>query len=887
VPLDDFWQLDAEAAYSTVDSRPAGLSQAEAASRLARFGPNRIEGARRGATLLLLARQFQSPPILILTAATIGSGLLGDAFSSTLILGMILASGFLGFWQERGAMRAVDALRQVVQVQAEVLRDGQMVTLPIERIVPGDVVVLNAGDLVPADGLVIESRSLLVEESALTGESFPVEKSPRWADGTPIGSRQNAVFLGTHVASGSGRALMMRTGRATAFGRISASLGGPRVTTSFERGMTRFGVLLARLTALLVISIFAVNIALDRPVIDSVLFSLALAVGLTPEMLPAIVAISLSQGARRMARRRVIVKRLDAIEDIGAMTVLCTDKTGTMTVGAVRFEGAVGLDGAANPVAARLALLNATLQTGFTNPIDAAIAATADPPARTPPVPSNALTSASKTTVSESSIPLPRLVDELPYDFHRRRLSVLVEEDGRVSLITKGAVESVLAACATVERPDGQTTDLDADRDRIRARFEALSAAGYRVLGIASRDVPGGSRLDPADEAGLTFRGFLLFLDPPREDASAVIRELERVGVSVRMITGDNRLAAAEVGRRVGVVSPGLLSGAEIARLDDEELVKAARTVGIFAEVDPAQKERIIGALQTSGEVVGYLGDGINDAPALHAADVGISVDTAVDVAKASAAIVLLEKDLGVLLDGVLQGRRTFTNTLKYVFTTMSANFGNMVSVALVAGILPFLPLLATQILLVNFLTDFPSTTVATDEVDPEQLDRPQRWDVERLQAFLLRFGALSSVFDLLTFAVLRLGFEAGETLFRSGWFLESVATEIVVLLALRTARPFYQSRPGGLLLASTLAVGVLTVGLIYSPLAPLLGLVALPLDVVLALVGITLLYVVATELAKRRYYRGPADAAAGGAARHAGPAAADRQESTWPGRSG
>jgi Mg2+-importing ATPase len=592
----------------------------------------------------------------------------------------------------------------------------------------------------------------------------------------------------------------------------------------------------------LVIGIFIVNVALSRPLIDSVLFSLALAVGLTPEMLPAIVAISLAQGARRMARRRVIVKRLDAIEDIGAMTVLCTDKTGTMTEGLVRFEAGLGLDGSRDLEIERRAWLNATLQTGFSNPIDAAIAAAA-------------ATASGHPSIREGAQEV-RLLDELPYDFTRRRLSVLVDLGGRHELITKGAVDSVLAACNSVREPDGSVVPLSSAIGRIQSQFESLSDAGRRVLALASVDVGDRERISGSDESQMTFQGLLTFVDPPRDGAAAVIGELERIGISIRMITGDNRLVAAAVAREVGLAVNQVLTGPQVAALDDAALALRARTVGIFAEVDPAQKERIIAALRETGEVVGYLGDGINDAPALRAADVGISVDTAVDVAKEAAAIVLLEKDLGVLLDGVLQGRRTFANTMKYIYTTMSANFGNMLSVAIVAGILPFLPLLAIQILLVNFLTDFPATTVATDEVDPEQLERPQRWDVGQLQGFLLRFGALSSAFDLVTFAVLRLVFEAEAPLFRSGWFLESVATEIAVLLVLRTSRPFYRSRPGRLLLLGTIAVGAVTLAVIYGPAASLIGLIPLTPEILLALAIITVAYVAATEVVKGRLAR-------------------------------
>jgi Mg2+-importing ATPase len=833
-PLVAFWSLALDDAFAAVGSSPAGLSSEEARGRLARLGPNALQGARRTDDLSLLVRQFGSPIVLILVFATILSGLLGDARDATIILAIIVASGVLGFWQERGATRAVEALLAVVQVEAEVRRDGRTQQVPLVEVVPGDVVVLNAGDVAPGDCLIVRSRSLLVDEATLTGESFPVEKA---ADvlppNTPLAGRTNAVFLGTHVVSGSATVLVMRTGRATELGAVSGRLRERSAPTGFERGMTAFGYLLLRIVVVLVAAIFVVNLVLGRPLLDSALFSLALAVGLTPQLLPAIVTISLSQGARLMAHKRVIVKRLDVIEDFGAMSILCTDKTGTMTTGEVRLESALGADGAADPDVLRLAALNAHHQTGFSNPIDAAILA------------------ASPVTGGAGS-----RLDELPYDFRRRRLSVLVGGDGPPIMITKGALESVLDVCTAVAGRDGSSASVVPLLPAIRQRFASLSEEGLRVLGVASRELDSRANLTVEDEAGMTFRGFLAFLDPPKPGAHEVIGALAEAGVSVRMVTGDNHLAAAHVGAMVGLPAGTVLTGEELDRLSDAQLRERAPEVGIFAEVDPAQKERIIRALRAAGDVVGYLGDGINDAPALHAADVGISVDSGVDVAKEGAAIVLLDKDLGALLDGVREGRRTFANTMKYVKVTTSANFGNVVSMAAVAAFLPFLPLLAEQILLVNLLTDLPATTIATDAVDPEQTARPHHWDIGSVQSFMILFGVLSSVFDLLTFAVLRLGFQADAVLFRSGWFLESVATELAVLLVLRTHRPFLRSRPSALLAGSTLLVGAITLVLPFSPAADVLGLTG-PSPQLLAVLGvITALYVVATELAKRVFYR-------------------------------
>ncbi len=822
------------AALELLESRATGLTSAEAAERRARLGPNTLEGKPRAGAFWLLVRQFKSPIILILVIATVLSGLLGDLTDTVIILAIIALSGLLGFWQERGAARAVEALLAVVRIKAEVLRDGKTVEVPVEDLVPGDVVQVNAGDVIPGDCLVIDSDRLLVDEAALTGETYPVEKTVGAIPmDSPIPRRTNAVFMGTHVVSGSGSVLVAQTGRATQFGRVSDRLGTAHVATSFEKGMGAFGYLLVRLMIVLVVAIFIVNLVLNRPLIDSALFSLALAVGLTPQLLPAIVTISLSAGARLMAREKVIVKRLDSIEDFGAMSVLCTDKTGTMTAGTVVLDGAVGLDGQPSDVVHRLAYLNAHFQTGFSNPIDDAI-----------------------LTARHVKVAGARRLDELPYDFLRKRLSVLVTDDGTSQIVTKGALDDVLAVCTHAEISTGKVVGLAKVRRQINSRYESLSGQGYRVLGLATRDAGSATKLTAADESKLVFRGFLTFLDPPKASAKTTLADLAAAGISVRMITGDNRLVAAHVATMVGLDSTAILTGEEIDHLDDATLASRAGPVAVFAEIEPLAKERIVRALRASGAVVGYLGDGINDAPALHAADVGISVDTAVDVAKQAADIVLLEKDLGVVLHGVREGRRTFANTMKYVFTTTSANFGNMLSMAVAAAVLPFLPLLASQILIINFLTDFPATTIATDEVDPEQLEQPHSWDIGFVRNFMLVFGAVSSVFDLLTFAVLILVFAADAVTFRSGWFLESVATELAVMFVLRTRRPFFRSRPGRLLALSSLAVAALTLAIPYSPIAGLLGFDGPAPALLAALAVITALYVAATEATKRFFYR-------------------------------
>jgi Mg2+-importing ATPase len=832
---DAVWTLDPDAALAELGSRSTGLSAAEAAARLARYGPNTIERRKRSDTLTLLVRQFASPIILILVVATIISGLLGDVTDTVIILAIIGLSGLLGFWQERGAARSVEALLAVVEVKADVIRAGATASVSLEGVVPGDVAVLNAGDVIPGDCLVLESTSLLVDEAVLTGETYPVEKkSGQIAASAPVSDRTNALFLGTHIVSGSGRALVVATGLQTQFGRVSARLAQRPSPTGFQRGMTQFGFLLVRVMIVLVAVIFVANIVLARNFLDSALFALALAVGLTPQLLPAIVTISLSQGARLMARKRVIVKRLEAIEDFGAMSVLCTDKTGTMTVGTVELQAALGVDGAPSDAVKRLAYQNAKLQTGFANPIDQAIVQA---------VPASEAGSATR-------------IAELPYDFSRTRLSVLVQDGATTQIITKGALDSVLGVCTQAQLPTGETVPIDSQRAQIQAAFTSLSAQGFRVLGVASRQMPGATSLAPTDESNLCFEGLLTFLDPPKASARQTIADLGAIGISVRMITGDNHLVAAHVAQLVGLDGSVVLTGEQIGTLDDAALAERAATTQVFAEIDPVAKERIIRALRTTGKVVGYMGDGINDAPALHAADVGISVDSAVDVAKQAAAIVLLDKDLGVLLEGVRQGRRTFANTMKYVFTTTSASFGNVLSMAIASIALPFLPLLAGQILLINFLTDFPATTIATDEVDPEQLERPHDWNIGFVRTFMIVFGSLSSIFDLLTFVVLPHATVADQTAFRSGWFIESVATELAVLFVLRTRRPFFRSRPSMLLVGASVLLGLVALAIPYSPLAIPLGLAGPSMALLGSLALITVAYVIANEIAKLPFYR-------------------------------
>lgn len=819
-------------AYRQVQSCPEGLTSEEATARLGRqqnHRRRRTEGAAR-----LLLNQFRSPLVLLLLSAMAISALLGDRMDVLIVLAVVLMSTLLGFWQEYRAANALAALLAVVRIQATVLRDGREEELPVEDIAPGDIVLLKAGDALPGDGLLIESKDLFVDESTLTGESFPAEKLAAAAHGASApNTRANAVFEGTHVISGTARVLVLKTGADTEFGGMAESLRLRAPETDFERGLRRFGELLLRVTLVFVVLVFALNLIFDRPVLDAFTFALALAVGMTPELLPAIVSITLARGAKRLAEEHVIVRHLPAIENFGAMTVLCSDKTGTLTEGRVKVRGLLDAHGEPSAGVRLDAVLNATFESGFANPIDKALRA-------------------------EQGIDLAGYTkrDEVPYDFIRKRLSIVVEKagTGHRRMITKGAFSNVLAVCSRVATPAG-SEPIPAWREVLQQRFAAYCGEGHRVLALASRDVSEDPIINQDDERDMNFEGFLLFEDPPKEGVAEAIAELERLGVDFKVITGDNRLAAQRLGRQMGLAEPSVLTGDALHAMSDAALVNRVGGIDLFAEIEPNQKERIILALRKAGHVVGYLGDGINDASALHAADVGISVDGAVDVAKEAADIVLLKHDLEVLARGVRGGRTTFDNTLKYVQITSSANFGNMCSMALASLALPFLPLLPKQILLNNFLSDLPALSIATDAVDEERIRRPRRWDTRSIRRFMITFGLVSSVFDGLTFAVLLLVLRASEAQFQTGWFIESLMTELFIVLVMRTHRPLFRSRPGRVLTLATLAVAASTVLLPYTSLGSLFGLVPLPWPFMAVLAGITLLYLGTSEILKRRLF--------------------------------
>jgi P-type Mg2+ transporter len=830
-----FWAEPVERTLDSLNASAAGLTAPEAAKRLAAIGPNQLGARHRLSAPQQLLRQFANPIILLLLGAALIAAWLGEISDTAIIFTIIIISGLLSFWQEKGATDAVDRLLEVVEIKTTVLRDGKPAVVAHADVVPGDVVLLDAGDSVPGDCLIIESNTLFVDEATLTGESSPVEKEPGVRPAyTTLDKRTNTLFMGTHVVSGTATALVIETGRRTLFGKISKRLESNEPETDFEHGVRRFGYLLLQVTLVLVIIIFAVNVFLKRPAVDSFLFSLALAVGLTPQLLPAIISVNLSSGARKMAARKVIVKRLASIENFGSMTVLCTDKTGTMTEGIVKVRGAFDLDGKDSEKTLLYGFLNAHFESSFLDPID------------------DAIRNGRKFDVAEF-----RKLHEIPYDFIRKRLTVLVAKKSETIQITKGALTSVLDVCSRAERPDGTVVDIREARGAIEALYEKYSRDGLRTLGVAYSLAPERTKIARNTERDMTFLGILQLADPPKAGAAQAIAELNLMGVELKMITGDNKLVAESVLRELGRTGTiDIMTGEEIDRLADDALLHRASEVEVFAEVEPNQKERVLLALRRAGAVVGYLGDGINDAPALRAADVGISVDTATDVAKEAAHMVLLEKDLGVLAAGVREGRVTFANTLKYVFMAVSANFGNMFSMAGASLLLPFLPLLPKQILLTNLLTDFPEMTISTDSVDHELTDKPRRWDLKFIRRFMIAFGLLSSVFDYATFGVLLFFLHASTVQFRTGWFIESVISAAFIVLVIRTRKPFYKSRPGQWLIIATILVGLVVISLPYTPLAGIFGFAPISPVFLLAVAVVMALYVAGAEILKKWFYR-------------------------------
>ena len=814
----------------------AGLTAQEAEARLSKFGPNDPASNRRGAFAFELLHLFLNPLVIILLVASIISAFLGQKIEAELIFVIVVFSVTIDFVQTYRSERAIQRLQEHVSLTATALRDGRWQEIKRYEIVPGDIVRLSAGDLVPADGQLLEARDLYVQQAALTGESMPAEKEVRAGgqveEKSPLA--RDLVFLGTSVVSGTGVARIVATGPHTAFGAIAARLADRPAETEFQRGLRRFGLLITRTVFFLVLFILVVRIAMHKDAFESFVFAVALAVGLTPEFLPMITSVTLGRGAIRMARNHVIVKHLPAIQNFGTIDVFCSDKTGTLTTGEMILESSVDYLGHPSDRPLALAYINSKFETGIRSPLEFAIL---------------------KSERRDADAYLK--CDEVPFDFERRRLSIVVKETNTTNnsaglLIVKGAPEGILELSSFYES-DGHIALLDMNlRNRCRQTFDDLSSQGFRLLAVAYRDVDPSGRFSAADEHSLVLAGYLAFADPPSSDAAASVAAMKRDGVDVKILTGDNELVARHVCEQVGIQNPGVMLGEQLESTTDIALEHRAEETTIFARVSPMQKHRIIHALKRRGHVVGYMGDGINDAPSLHAADVGISVASAVDVAHDAADIILLKPGLGVLHSGIIEGRRASANVLKYLLMGTSSNFGNMFSMAAASVFLPFLPMLPTQILLNNFLYDASQLTIPSDNVDDEYMRRPHPWNMKKVRNFMLTIGPISSIYDFLTFYVLLHFFHASQPEFHTGWFVESLATQTLVIFVIRTAANPLKSRPSVPLAITTIMIVATGIALPYSPFTRLFGFVPLPSPFFVFLAISTVTYLALVELGKR-----------------------------------
>jgi Mg2+-importing ATPase len=810
---------------------PDGLTEVEAARRLAVDGPNALPSEERH-WLRILASQIASPLVLVLVAAALLARVLGERVEAVVILLIVAMNALLGFFQEHRAERSLRALRGFITRTARVRRDGRVRDVPAEELVRGDVVELEVGDLIPADLRLLTAEDIGVDEAPLTGESMSVTRNAG-----------DVVCHGTHLVSGYGTGVVVATGRATELGRVASLLVRKADETDFQRGMRRFSGFLVQVVLLLTAFVGLANVALGRDWLDALLFALALAVGITPEVLPAIVTISLARGALRMAHDEVVVKRLMSVEDLGNVDILCCDKTGTLTEGEFVLRDYRSPDGKSDiAVLARAAAIGAT---GTGRPVAPAA-----------------------TALDRATWQCPALKDALPllgrwqvldrnaFDFHRRRAGAVIAREGRHWLLVQGAPESVLAVCHTVARGDGRPALDNATRASLAATVAEWEAGGVRVLAVAERELDG-AIATAADENELALCGFLLYFDPPKPEAAAALRRLTALGVQVKVLTGDSAVIARRICREVGLPAATLMTGEEVSRLDDRELRAAVTRHSLFARVTPEQKLRLVAALRSEGHVVGFLGDGVNDAPALRGSDVGIAVNTGTEVAKSAADIVVLRKSLAVLAGGIVEGRRTFANITKYILNTVSANFGNMITVAAASLFLPFLPLLPSQILLCNFLSDLPLVMIATDRVDPGMLRRPRRWHITPIARFMVAFGALSAVFDLVLIGAITRWWAASPDLLRSAWFVESVCSEILVTFAVRTEAPWYRSRAGGWLIATSMGAGLLAFAAPFTPLGQhYFGFTPLPLPVAGTVAALLVAYFLSAEVAKGPFFR-------------------------------
>jgi len=844
--LEEILRLPTEEVLARLDTSQSGLTSEEATNRLQTYGYNQLPQKKKRAGAVEFLYHLRNPLVFILLFAGLISGLIGQALDAAIIFSIVLISVVLDVYQETKAEKSAEMLKKRVVTTATVLRDGAQKEIPLSGLVPGDIVHLSAGDIVPADSRVISQKDLYVDQSGLTGESFPVEKTTTattTAGNVTITEATNYVFLGTSVVSGTAAAVAVRTGGSTEYGKIAEQLVGRAPETEFERGLRRFGFLITQIALVLVIFVFFINAFLkpavsrqQTDILESLLFAVALAVGLTPELLPMIVSVNLSRGALEMSKKSVIVKRLASIQNFGNMDVLCTDKTGTLTENVITLVLHVDVEGKDSEKVLLYAFVNSYYETGLKSPLDDAV-----------------------LKFKQLDVKGFEKVDEVPFDFIRRRVSIVVEHDKGRLMICKGALEEIVGVCSQVEL-ENETVELASEQqETIRDNYHRLSSQGFRVLGVSYKAAEEKSAYSVKDEKGMIFIGFIAFMDPPKQSAKESLMLLKKAGIELKILTGDNELVTKKVCEQLGFEIKGVVVGREVARLQDDALARVAEKTNVFAGVSPAQKDRIMSTLKKNGHVVGFLGDGINDATSMHTADVGISVENAVDVAKESADIILLQKDLTVLSAGALEGRKTFGNTMKYILMGISSNFGNMFSAAGASLFLPFVPMLPTQILLNNMLYDISEVTIPTDNVDQEYIQKPKRLDTTYIRNFMLFFGPISSIFDFLTFFIMLQVFNgyANISLFRTAWFIESLCTQTLVIFAIRTRKsPFYKSRPSMPLLVTSLIVVAIAVILPLTPIGIPFEFIVPPLKFFGILAGFVGAYLLLVEILKRLFYK-------------------------------
>lgn len=828
---DNFWQFDTNYWFQKLNSSDKGLSETVAEKILLQSGQHVKNKSVLKKDFFLFIGQFKSPLMLLLIAAVILSAFLGDTTDVSIILFIVLSTGLLSFFQERNAGRFVANLQSMIALKSLVLRDGKEQEILSSTIVPGDIIFLKAGDMLPADCLIIESNELHANEASLTGESYPTAKIAGILDEkTELNKRSNCLWEGTNIVSGTAEALVINVGTNTIFGSITKSVSAT-VETKFEKGIKDFGYFLMKITLILSIFILIVNLLNHKSVIESALFALALSVGMAPELLPAINTIAMSAGAKRMLDKKVIVKKLASIQNLGEVNLLCTDKTGTITEGAIIVAGTVDGLGTENEFVKELAYWNAFFETGYANPIDEAV---------------KKLQLATKTNVVK--------LDEVPYDFIRKRLSIAIKTDTEKLLISKGAFSNIMSICATVRLSDGRIENMKQHQAEIENKYQEFGINGLRTIGVCYKQISTDS-ITKEDETAMVFAGFILLEDPVKKGITETIEELKKLQVHLKIITGDNKNVARSIALKIGIKNPVVMTGQELFKTSPEALNHLARKTHIFAEVEPQQKERIVQALRKT-YTVAYVGDGINDVSALSTADIGISVENAVDVAREVSDFVLMEKDLTVIIDGIKEGRKTFANTLKYIFIGTGSTFGNMFSVAIASLLLPFLPMLPKQILLTNFITDFPYLSIASDNVDQEQLNRPGKWNLKLIRNYMVVFGIHSSFFDVVTFLILLYILKVKESAFQTAWFVESVLTELFILFIIRTHKNFFKSKPSKYLFFLSILGLIITITLPYLPIAGKIGLSPLPLLNLGIMLIIVLVYIITADLLKVWFFK-------------------------------